>query len=45
MQAVRSAGCALKYAFEELSGKRVLKRISKNKLLYGLQSWPDEEGR
>ena len=26
-------------------GKRVLKRISKNKLPYGLKSWPDEEGR
>ena len=27
------------------SGKRVLKRISKNKLPYGLKSWPDDEGR
>ena len=26
-------------------GKRVLKRISKNKLPYGLKAWPDDEGR
>ena len=27
------------------SGKCVLKRISKNKLPYGLKAWPDDEGR
>ena len=26
------------------TGKRVLRRISENKLPYGLRVWPDEEG-